>query len=175
MDRAKHRVPLGEGQSRPSLWEKIKAEVLLPPMREGPGNHAVAHTLFHGGPILTLKDAAPSADAVAVKHGKILAIGLSGDVLKTRGVAPNMGEPRWDTGRAPRLDPRKDISIPMRRATPTPTPRANNTRQLTGTRISQRQGKILRPGCRWGMTAPCKVPPDGTPWILFPTRPNGPA
>lgn len=44
-----------------------------------------ADTIYHNGPILTIDDANPRAEAVAVKDGKILAVGKKDDVLKTKG------------------------------------------------------------------------------------------
>lgn len=44
-----------------------------------------ADTIFHDGTIITIDDAQPSAEAVAVKDGKILAVGKLADVLKTAG------------------------------------------------------------------------------------------
>ncbi|MEC8196242.1 MAG: amidohydrolase, partial [Pseudomonadota bacterium] len=35
----------------------------------------IADTIYSGGPILTINDAAPRAEAVAVKDGRILAVG----------------------------------------------------------------------------------------------------
>ncbi len=43
-----------------------------------------ADIIYHGGPILTMNDAAPRAEAVAVKSGKILAVGALDAVMKTR-------------------------------------------------------------------------------------------
>lgn len=45
-----------------------------------------ADTIYHGGPVITIDDAAPRGQAVAVKDGKILAVGKKEDVLKTKGV-----------------------------------------------------------------------------------------
>lgn len=45
----------------------------------------VADTIYHGGPIITINDAAPRAEALAVKDGKILAVGHEDEVLKTKG------------------------------------------------------------------------------------------
>jgi len=45
----------------------------------------VADTIYTGGNIITVSDAQPSAEAVAVKDGKILAVGSKADVLKTEG------------------------------------------------------------------------------------------
>src|SRR5262249_55542116 len=47
----------------------------------------VADQLYHGGPVLTADDRNPSAEAVAVKGGKIVAVGKNGDVLKLKGDA----------------------------------------------------------------------------------------
>lgn len=44
-----------------------------------------ADTIYHGGPVITIDDAAPRGQAVAVKDGKILAVGKKEDVLKTKG------------------------------------------------------------------------------------------
>jgi len=45
----------------------------------------VADTIYMGGNIITINDAQPSAEAVAVKDGKIIAVGNKADVLKTAG------------------------------------------------------------------------------------------
>ena len=55
-----------------------------------PFGSALAQTadiIYHGGPIVTVNDAAPSAEALAVQDGKILAVGSKDDVLKTQGDA----------------------------------------------------------------------------------------
>lgn len=44
-----------------------------------------ADMIFHNGTILTINDAQPSAQAVAVKDGKILAVGVKDDILKMSG------------------------------------------------------------------------------------------
>ncbi len=41
----------------------------------------IANTIYSGGPILTINDAAPRAEAVAVKDGRILAVGALSDML----------------------------------------------------------------------------------------------
>jgi predicted amidohydrolase YtcJ len=43
-----------------------------------------ADTIYHGGSIITIDDANPRAEAVAVKNGKIIAVGKKDDVLKTK-------------------------------------------------------------------------------------------
>lgn len=53
----------------------------------GPGraqDAETADTIYSGGPILTMTDAAPRADAVAVKDGRILAVGALADVMKLK-------------------------------------------------------------------------------------------
>ena len=47
----------------------------------------VADTIYKGGAIITVNDAQPAAEAVAVKDGKILAVGTQADVLKLKGEA----------------------------------------------------------------------------------------
>jgi len=49
------------------------------------GPAAYADKIFKGGDILTMNDAQPTAQAVAVKDGKIIAVGRSKDVLKYKG------------------------------------------------------------------------------------------
>ncbi len=44
-----------------------------------------ADTIYHGGPIITVDDRRPDAEALAVKDGKILAVGPRGDVLQSKG------------------------------------------------------------------------------------------
>jgi len=44
-----------------------------------------ADIIYHNGTILTINDDQPAAEAVAVKDGKILAVGDEADVLKTKG------------------------------------------------------------------------------------------
>jgi predicted amidohydrolase YtcJ len=51
----------------------------------GPVPEQTADTIYTGGNIITVYDAAPSAAALAVKDGKILAVGAKADVLKTKG------------------------------------------------------------------------------------------
>lgn len=45
----------------------------------------IADTIYTGGPILTIDDDAPRAEAVAVKDGRILAVGIRADVMPHRG------------------------------------------------------------------------------------------
>jgi predicted amidohydrolase YtcJ len=46
---------------------------------------APAETIYHGGPIITVNDAQPSAQAVAVSGGKIIAVGSDAEVMKLKG------------------------------------------------------------------------------------------
>ncbi|RAI03524.1 amidohydrolase [Acuticoccus sediminis] len=45
----------------------------------------LADTIYSGGPILTMNDATPSAEAVAVRDGKVLAVGTAAEVESHRG------------------------------------------------------------------------------------------
>jgi len=49
-----------------------------------------ADAIYTGGDIITINDSQPTAEAVAVKDGKILAVGTRTDVLKHKGTATNM-------------------------------------------------------------------------------------
>ena len=51
-----------------------------------------ADTIYRGGPILTIEDAAPRAEAVAVKDGRILAVGTLADVMPHQGEATELFE-----------------------------------------------------------------------------------
>lgn len=57
---------------------------------QGPNSAEVADVIYSGGDIVTVNDAAPAAEALAVKDGKILAVGSTESVLKTRGDATQM-------------------------------------------------------------------------------------
>jgi len=46
---------------------------------------ATADIIYHNGTILTINDNQPTAEAVAVKDGKIIAVGTQAEVLKTAG------------------------------------------------------------------------------------------
>jgi predicted amidohydrolase YtcJ len=47
----------------------------------------VAATIYTGGTIVTVDDAQPTADAIAVRNGRILAVGEKDEILKLRGAA----------------------------------------------------------------------------------------
>ncbi len=51
---------------------------------------AAADAIYFGGNIITVNDAAPTAEAIAVKGGKILAVGTKIDVLKLKGDATQL-------------------------------------------------------------------------------------
>jgi predicted amidohydrolase YtcJ len=53
------------------------------PQSPEPGR--TADTIYYGGDIVTVNDAQPTAAAVALKDGKILAVGSADDVLATKG------------------------------------------------------------------------------------------
>jgi len=45
----------------------------------------IADTIYSGGPILTINNSAPTAEAVAVKDGRIIAVGSLADVERHKG------------------------------------------------------------------------------------------
>ncbi len=45
----------------------------------------IADRIFTGGPVLTMDDAAPRAEAVAVKDGKIIAVGTVDEIMALKG------------------------------------------------------------------------------------------
>jgi hypothetical protein len=56
--------------------------VATPGCSRGPSPAQTADTIFSGGPILTINDAQPTAEAVAVKDGRILAVGARAEIAK---------------------------------------------------------------------------------------------
>ncbi|MCT4372989.1 amidohydrolase [Yangia mangrovi] len=52
----------------------------------------IADTIYSGGPILTINDEAPTAEAVAVKDGKILAVGTMEEISALKGEGTEMFE-----------------------------------------------------------------------------------
>ncbi|WDI43190.1 amidohydrolase [Bremerella sp. P1] len=71
----------------PMVSRLLLATLLLSLIVFGPRVSAaqMADKIYHNGNILTINDAAPEAEAVAIKDGKILAVGTRDEVLKTRG------------------------------------------------------------------------------------------
>jgi predicted amidohydrolase YtcJ len=61
------------------------AEAQTPPAATG-----AADAIWTGGPILTMADAAPAAEAIAVRGGRILAVGTRAQVEATRGPGTRM-------------------------------------------------------------------------------------
>jgi hypothetical protein len=53
-----------------------------------------ADAIYHGGSILTINDAQPRAEAVAVKDGKVLTVGSKEEVMKTHRRACATSQPR---------------------------------------------------------------------------------
>ena len=51
-----------------------------------------ADTIYRGGPIITIDDETPRAEAVAVKDGRVLAVGTLSDVMKHRGEGTELFE-----------------------------------------------------------------------------------
>jgi predicted amidohydrolase YtcJ len=50
----------------------------------------IADIIYHNGTILTINDAQPRAEAVAVKNGKILTVGAEKDIFKSKGGATKL-------------------------------------------------------------------------------------
>ena len=49
-----------------------------------------ADTIYHGGPIITVNDRRPTAQAVGIKDGRIIAVGKQADVFAHRGDETNL-------------------------------------------------------------------------------------
>jgi hypothetical protein len=61
-----------------------REEAAIPEEADSPGKIA-ADTIYHGGPILTMDDAQPTVEAVAVKDGRILSVGPIDEVKAFEG------------------------------------------------------------------------------------------
>ena len=74
--------------SRRTFLGSVAASALLAPSFA----HAAeeAEIIYSGGPIITVDDANPRAEAVAVKGGRILAVGKADDVMKLKGANTRM-------------------------------------------------------------------------------------
>ncbi len=48
----------------------------------GPNPASTADTIYFGGDIVTINDAQPAAEAIAIKDGKILSVGSRADLEK---------------------------------------------------------------------------------------------
>ena len=57
---------------------------------QAPAGAGAADAIYAGGPILTINDAAPTAEAVAIRGGRILAVGSRAQVEATRGPGTRM-------------------------------------------------------------------------------------
>lgn len=56
----------------------------------GPAPEMAADTIYTGGTIITVNDAAPAAEALAAKDGRILAVGAKAEVFKTKAAATKL-------------------------------------------------------------------------------------
>jgi predicted amidohydrolase YtcJ len=55
-----------------------------------PSRVQAADAIFTGGPIITMNDAAPRAEAIAVKDGRIVAVGATADVERWKGAGTKL-------------------------------------------------------------------------------------
>src|SRR5208283_304213 len=69
-------------QKKLTAWVGIAALTLLTVGCAGPSREKTADVIYAGGTIVTVNDAQPIAEAVAVKDGRILAAGARADVEK---------------------------------------------------------------------------------------------
>ena len=78
--------------ARKSVTHLIAAALCLALVSGNALASEIADTIYRGGPILTMADAAPRAESVAVKDGRILAVGPADAVETFRGAATNTVE-----------------------------------------------------------------------------------
>jgi len=65
----------------------LAAVVCIGSCTRPPAPRQTADVVYTGGDIITVNDSQPTAEALAVKDGKILAVGAKADVLKHKGAA----------------------------------------------------------------------------------------
>lgn len=70
-----------------------------------------ADSIYLGGPILTMNDAQPSAEAVAVRAGRIAAVGSRAEVLKMQGAGTRMVDLQGKTMLPGFVDPHSHLSV----------------------------------------------------------------
>jgi hypothetical protein len=63
---------------------------IIPILGLSAGTSPSADTIYHNGTILTINDNQPKAEAVAIKEGKILAVGSKEEVLKTKNASTKL-------------------------------------------------------------------------------------
>ena len=63
----------------------MAAGVQAPASAQEKASQTVADSIYTGGPIITVNDAQPTAEALAIKDGIILAVGSQDDVLRFKG------------------------------------------------------------------------------------------
>ena len=61
------------------------AALLFGACTHGPAPEKVADLIYTGGDIITLNDAQPTAEAIAIKDGKIIMVGNMADIEKHKG------------------------------------------------------------------------------------------
>src|SRR5437764_11566883 len=66
------------------------ATVAIPGVCHGSAPEKAADIIYTNGIIITVNEAMPEAKALAVKDGKILAVGTEADVLRTKGDATKL-------------------------------------------------------------------------------------
>ena len=72
---------------------------------------ALADSIYLGGPILTMNDAQPNAEAVAVRAGRITAVGSRAELLKMQGANTRVVDLQGKTLLPGFVDPHSHISI----------------------------------------------------------------
>ena len=65
-------------------WFALAVVLLFPVLTKSEDS---ADIIYHGGDIVTIDDTRPMAEALAVKDGKIQAVGAKADVLKLKGAS----------------------------------------------------------------------------------------
>ena len=85
-----------EQRAEGSLWPQPPSRLATAlASTRGPAPAQTADTIYVGGDIVTINDAQPTAEALAVKDGKILAVGARAEIEKA-------AQGRDDAGRGPR-------------------------------------------------------------------------
>lgn len=78
---------------------------------QSPARPAVADAIWFNGPVVTIDDAHPSAEAVAVKDGKILQVGARDEVMRRKGARTRMMDLKGATLLPGFVDPHGHVSM----------------------------------------------------------------
>ena len=131
---------------------KMRILVLLSAMAPGAALAANADTIYFGGPIITVDDKAPSAEAVAVKDGKIVAVGRKPAIMRAqKGKTTELHDLKGHTMMPSFIDPHSHFIFALDMAdqaniSAPPAGPANNTQEIVAELKKFADTRKVQPG-----------------------------